>query len=55
MPKQKPSDSDKKAKSDAPADSKSQPAATPTEPVEPYEPPQLVKYEKLEKLIVSGE
>ena len=26
-----------------------------TEPIEPYEPPELVKFERLGKLIVSGE
>ena len=25
------------------------------QPIEPYEPPELVKFERLEKLIVSGE
>jgi hypothetical protein len=28
---------------------------TQSEPVEAYEPPELVKFERLEKLIVSGE
>lgn len=30
-------------------------AAAPAPAVEPYEPPKLLKFEKLEKLIVSGE
>jgi hypothetical protein len=37
------------APNDAPAQA-AEPAA-----VEPYEPPKLLKFEKLEKLIVSGE
>lgn len=44
---------DPKSSRNAPKDAPKQPPEPAA--VEPYEPPKLLKFEKLEKLIVSGE